>query len=69
MPEGAAPIAKKLHVVHDWEPPNTIKDIRSFLGFANYYSGFVPRHVGIESPLMLLTKKTLSEIGAQSLSM
>ena len=33
--EGAAPIAEKLRAVRDWEPPNSVKDIRSFLGFAN----------------------------------
>ena len=35
--EGAAPIAEKLCVVCDWEPPTNAKDARSFLGFANYY--------------------------------
>ena len=35
MPEGAAPIVEKLHAVRDWEPPNNVKDVRSFLGFAN----------------------------------
>ena len=38
--EGAAPIVEKLRAVHDWEPPNSVKDVRSFLGFANYYCRF-----------------------------
>ena len=41
-PEGAAPIVEKLRAVRDWEPPNSVKDVRSFLGFANYYYRFVP---------------------------
>ena len=59
MLEGAAPIAKKLHAVRDWEPPNSVKDVRSFLGFANYYRRFVPGYAGIASPLTLLTKKNI----------
>ena len=58
-PEGAAPIAEKLRAVCDWEPPNSVKDVRSFLGFANYYHRFVPGCAGIASPLTLLTKKII----------
>ena len=58
-PEGAAPIAEKLRAVRDWEPPNSVKDVRSFLGFANYYRRFVPGYAGIASPLTLLTKKNI----------
>ena len=56
LPKGVAPISEKLHVVHDWEPPSNVKDVRSFLGFANYY-WYVLGYVGIESLLTLLTKK------------
>ena len=63
--EGAAPIVEKLHAVCDWEPPNSVKDVRSFLGFANYYRRFVPGYAGIASPLTLLMRRILSSIGAQ----
>ena len=46
-------------LVRDWEPPNSVKDIRSFLGFANYYRRFVPGYAGIASPLTLLTRKNI----------
>ena len=59
MLKGATPIVEKLHAVCDWEPPNSVKDVRSFLGFANYYRWFVPRYAGIASPLTLLTKKNI----------
>ena len=59
MPEGAAPIAEKLHAVCDCEPPNSVKDVRSFLGFANYYHRFVLGYAGIASPLTLLTRKNI----------
>ena len=58
-PEGVAPIAEKLRAVHDWEPPNNVKNVRSFLGFTNYYCRFVPGYVGIASPLTLLTRKSI----------
>ena len=58
-PEGAAPIGEKLRAVNDWEPPNIVKDVRSFLVFANYYHRFVPGYAGIASPLRLLTKKNI----------
>ena len=57
--EGAAPIAEKLRAVRDWEPPNSVKDVRSFLGFVNYYRRFVPRYAGIASLLTLLMKKNI----------
>ena len=59
MPEGATPIAEKLRSVHDWEPRNSVKDVMSFLGYANYYHRFVYRYAGIASPLTLLTKKNI----------
>ena len=59
LPEGATPIVEKLHALHDWETPNSVKDVRSFLGFANYYHRFVPRYAGIASPLTLLMKKNI----------
>ena len=58
-PEGVAPIAKKLHAMHDWQPPNSVKDVKSFFGFANYYPCFVPRYASIASPFMVLTKKNI----------
>ena len=42
-----------------WEAPNSVKDVRSFLGFANCYRQFVPSYAGIASPLTLLTKKNI----------
>ena len=50
-PEGAASIAKKLHAVRDWEPPNSVKHVRFFLRFENYYLWFVPGYGSIASPL------------------
>ena len=35
-----------------WEPPTTVTRLRAFLGFTNYYSGFVEGYANIVSPLM-----------------
>ena len=35
----------------------TVKDVRSFLGFANYYRHFISKYAEIAAPLTYLTKK------------
>ena len=55
-PQGASPLKEKLKAIRNWERPQTVKDIRSFLGFANYYRCFISKHVEIVAPLMYLTK-------------
>ena len=47
----------KLNAVCEWETPTSVKDIRSFLEFANYYRRFVPGYASIAAPLTKLTKK------------
>jgi hypothetical protein len=32
---------KKIRAMQDWEPPSNLKDVRIFLGFANFYCPFV----------------------------
>ena len=54
---GVTPVKGKLNVVREWETPTSVKDIRSFWGFANYYRRFVPGYASIAAPLTMLTKK------------
>ena len=35
------PMPGKLASLHHWEKPQTISELRSFIGFCNYYSGYV----------------------------
>ena len=35
------PMPWKLASLHHWEKPQTISELRSFMGFCNYYSGYV----------------------------
>ena len=56
-PQGAAPLKQKMRAVVEWEAPQDLKGVRSFLGFANYYRRFVQGYAELASPLTYLTKK------------
>ena len=49
----------KLKAVQDWVKPQNVRDIRSFLGFANYYRQFVKNFVSVVGPLTDLTQKNV----------
>ena len=55
--EGIQVDPKKVEAVTNWPVPSTLKGVRSFLGFCNYYRRFVRDFAGIASPLSSLTKK------------
>ena len=48
----------KVAGITDWPIPSTVKDVWSFLGFANFYRRFVPHYSDTARPLLDLTKKT-----------
>ena len=50
----------KLNGIAQWPIPSKVKDIRSFLGFANFYRRFISNYSTIARPLIDLTKKSLS---------
>ena len=45
------PMPGKLASLHHWEKPQTISELRSFMGFCNYYSGYVRIYVEVLGPL------------------
>ena len=47
----------KIKTILDWPKPRKMKDIQSFLGFANFYHCFIPRYSDIVIPLTRLTRK------------
>ena len=55
--EGIQVDPKKVEAVTNWPVPSTVKGVRSFLGFCNYYRRFVRNFAGIASPLSSVTKK------------
>jgi transposase InsO family protein len=49
----------KTKVVNAWPTPTTVKDVRSFLGLANYFRKFVQGYSSLVEPLTKLTRKEL----------
>ena len=47
----------KLDGITSWPTPAKVKDVRSFLGFANFYCCFVLDYSNVTRPLIDLTKK------------
>ena len=45
------PMPGKLASLHHWEKPQTISELRSFMGFCNYYSGYVQMYAELSGPL------------------
>jgi len=48
---------KKVQAVKDWPKPTNVKEVQSFLGFANYYRRFIKGFGGIAAPLTEFTRK------------
>ena len=47
----------KVQAITDWPKPKKVKDIQSFLGFANFYRRFISDYSAIVVPLTRLTRK------------
>ena len=47
----------KIQTIMDWLEPRKVKDIQSFLGFANFYCCFISKYSKIVVPLTCLTHK------------
>ena len=48
----------KVKGIEEWPVPTKVKDVRSFLGFANFYRRFIPDYSKLTRPLIDLTKKS-----------
>ena len=46
-----------MRAIREWEAPTTVKGVRGFLGFANFYREFIEDFSLISLPLIILTKK------------
>ena len=56
-PDGLRMDDAKIQVIRDWPVPRKVKDIQSFLGFANFYRRFIAKFSEITVPLTRLTRK------------
>src|SRR6266581_4374156 len=48
---------EKVKAIQDWPEPCKVKDVQSFLGFANFYQRFIHKYSDIVVPLTRLTCK------------
>lgn len=49
----------KISAVLEWPTPRNVKDVRAFVGFANFYRRFIRNYSGIVTPLTRLTGKDI----------
>jgi len=48
---------KKVEGVLSWPEPKNVKDVRKFLGLANYYRRFIKDFARVAQPMNMLTRK------------
>jgi len=58
-PSGLTMSDDKIKIIQDWPEPKKVKDIQSFLGFANFYCRFIFNYSDIVIPLTRLTRKDI----------
>jgi hypothetical protein len=56
--KGVSMSEDKIDTILKWDIPESVKDVQSFLGFANFYRHFIKGFSKIWYPLTELTKKT-----------
>ena len=57
------PMPGKLASLHHWERPQTISQLRSFMGFCNYYSGYVGTYAELSRQLHKILQVASSMAG------
>ena len=55
--KGVGPDPEKVEAIRNWKAPTIQKEVRRFLGFANYYRMFIPNYLKLAVPLTELTGK------------
>ena len=48
---------RKVKTIQEWVVPTRVRDVQSFLGFANFYRRFIKGFSVIAQPLIALTHK------------
>ena len=57
--EGVGMDSVKVQGLIDWPIPTNVTEVRSFLGFGNFYKPFIADYARITQPLHDLTKKNM----------
>ena len=50
------PAPGKMLALERWDKPDNVRELRGFLGLANYYSGYVQNYASIATPLINMLK-------------
>src|SRR6266705_123515 len=58
-PNGLRMQDEKVATIRDWEDPENVKDVQSFLGFANFYRRFILNYSRVVAPMTKLTGKSI----------
>ena len=58
-PSNLTMFTDKVKIIQDWLEPKKVKNIQSFLGFANFYYQFIFNYLDIVIPLTHLTWKNI----------
>ena len=61
-PNGLSMAQNKIQAIQDWPEPRKVRDIMSFLRFANFYCCFIYGYSEITVPLMRLTQKDVPRV-------
>lgn len=56
-PDGLRMDGAKIQAIRDWPTPKKVKEVQSFLGFANFYRCFIASYSDITVPLTRLMRK------------
>ena len=59
----------KVEGIKNWPRPAKVKDVRSFLGFCNFYRPFIPSFSKIAKPLNELTTKMSHSSGKTNMKL
>ena len=57
--EGIGMDPAKVSAILDWPTPKSVKEVQSYLGFANFYKKFINNYSSLTSPLTSLTRKAV----------
>ncbi|KFD59504.1 hypothetical protein M514_08725, partial [Trichuris suis] len=57
-PTGLRPLPAKVEAISSFPRPQTVRQLRRFIGMSSYYRRFIQNYAGMARPLHLLLKKT-----------
>ena len=58
-PAGIGMDPEKIQSILGWPVPKSVKEVQSFLGFANFYRKFIGYYSRLATPLTTLTRKSV----------